>query len=101
MRTHLEGRHTLVTSRKREYLPVVSHINDEINELESGSKNWRPGIPRLLRMPTMATYKGKTNLKTIWMPLMTRWTCFRSPHLLPTGALQSRYQGQLKNGSVR
>ena len=33
MTTYPEARHTLVTSRRREDLPVVSPINNEINEL--------------------------------------------------------------------
>ena len=35
MCTHLEARHTSVTSRRREDLLVVSPINDEINELKA------------------------------------------------------------------
>ena len=35
MRTHLEARHTLATSRRRVDLLVVSPINDEINELRA------------------------------------------------------------------
>ena len=33
MLTHLEARHNSVTSRRREDLPIVSPINDEINKL--------------------------------------------------------------------
>ena len=39
MRTHLEARRTLVTSRRREDLSVVSPIKDEINELRARLKN--------------------------------------------------------------
>ena len=35
MCTYLEARHTSVTSRRIEELPVVSPINDEINELRA------------------------------------------------------------------
>ena len=35
MSTHLESRHTSVTSRTREEFPVVSPINDETNELRA------------------------------------------------------------------
>ena len=38
MRTHLEARSNSMTSRKREDLPVVSPINDEINELRARLK---------------------------------------------------------------
>ena len=38
MRMHLEVRHTLATSRRREELPVVSPINDEVNELRARLK---------------------------------------------------------------
>ena len=33
MHTHLEARRTSVTSRRKKELPVISPINDEINEL--------------------------------------------------------------------
>ena len=35
MRTHLETRHNSMTSRKREDLPIIYPINDEINELRA------------------------------------------------------------------
>ena len=35
MCTHLEARHTSAASRRREELPVVFPINDEINELRA------------------------------------------------------------------
>ena len=38
MRTHLEARYTSVTSRRREEVPVVSLINDKINELRARLK---------------------------------------------------------------
>ena len=38
IRTHLEARHNLATSRKREDLSVVSLINDKISELRARLK---------------------------------------------------------------
>ena len=35
MRTHLEARHNSATSRRREDLPIVSSINEEINQLRA------------------------------------------------------------------
>ena len=35
MRTHLEVRRTSATSKRRDELPVVSPINEEINELRA------------------------------------------------------------------
>ena len=35
MHTHLEARHNSETSRRREDLPIVSPINDEINKLRA------------------------------------------------------------------
>ena len=82
MRTHIEARCTSATSRRREDLPVVSPINDEINELKVKLKKWvasdieavqststslfsaeiqHTPLPTDFRMPTMATYKGKTD----------------------------------------
>ena len=85
MLTHLEARCNSATSRRREDLSIVSPINDEINELRArleklAAKNTEAApltstlpfstkiqqvpLPTGFRMPTMATYKGKTDLKT-------------------------------------
>ena len=40
MRTHLEARRTSTTSKKRGEEPVVSLINDEINELRAWFKKF-------------------------------------------------------------
>ena len=82
MRTHLEARHNSVTFRMREDLPIVSPINDEINELKARLKKLvarnteaRPStltspfsakiqqvpLPAGFKMQTMAIYEGKTN----------------------------------------
>ena len=82
MRTHLEARRTSATSRRRDELPVVSPINDEINEIRArleklAARNTEAAqstavllfsaeIQQVLllarfRMPTMETYEGKTN----------------------------------------
>ena len=82
MRTHLEARRNSVTSRRREELSIVSPINDEINELrarlkELVAKNTEAApststspfsaeiqqapLPAGFRIPTMATYEGKTD----------------------------------------
>ena len=54
MRTHLEARHTLVTSRKRREEPVVSQVNDEINEL-------RAKLEKLAARNTEATQSTSTS----------------------------------------
>ena len=107
MCTHLEARHTSVTSRRREDLLVVSPINDETNELRAkieklaarnieaaqstttspfNTETQQAPLPAGFRMPIMATREILT-LKIIWKPLMTGWTYFRSPLLLAAGVL--------------
>ena len=82
MGTHLEARRISATSRRREYLPIVSPINDEINELRVRLKKLaarntevsqststssfsaeiqQAPLPTGFRMSAMATYEGKTN----------------------------------------
>ena len=82
MRTHLEAKCDSATSRRREDIPIVSPINDEINELKArlekvAAKNiealpsistfsfsteiQQAPLPTRFRMPTMVTYEGKTN----------------------------------------
>ena len=82
MRTHLDARHNSATSRRREDLPIVFPINDEINKLrvrlEKLAARNTEATPSTLtspfsaeiqqaplfagfRMPTMATYKRKTD----------------------------------------
>ena len=82
MRTHLEARHNSATSRRREDLPIVFPINDEINELKArleklAARNVEVApststspfsieiqqAPLLARfkMPIMVTYEGKTD----------------------------------------
>ena len=82
MHTHLEVRHTSVTSIRRELLPVISLINDEINKLRARlkklvAKNTEAAQSTTIssfsteiqqaplhtgfRMPTMATYERKTD----------------------------------------
>ena len=82
MCTHLEAMRTSVTSRRKEDLPVISPINDEINELRARLKNLaarnakaapstltspfsakiqQASLPTGFRMPTMVTYEGKTD----------------------------------------
>ena len=82
MRTHLEARCTSVTSRRRQEEVVVSLVNDEINELRArleklaaknteaaqststspfSTKIQQAPLPASFRMPTMATYEGKTD----------------------------------------
>ena len=106
MRTHLDARRTSVTSRRRDELRVMSPVNDEINELRArleklAARNTEAAqstlistfsmeiqqalLPASFRMPTIAAYEGRLTLKTIWMPSTTRWTYFRSPHLLAIG----------------
>ena len=79
MRTHLEARHNLATSRKRDDLTVFSHLNDEINKLRyrlekltAMNTEAAPSIITLpfsaqiqqvplstgFKMPTMETYEG-------------------------------------------
>ena len=53
MCTHLEVKHTSVTSRRREQLPVFSLINDEINEL-------RARLEKLAARNTEATQSTST-----------------------------------------
>ena len=81
MCTHLEVKCTLATSRRREDLPVIYPINDEINELRARLEKWEarnieaaqstsnsPFSPEIqqaplpvgFRMPTMATYEGNS-----------------------------------------
>ena len=82
MLTHLEARRNSTTSRKRNDLPAFSSINDEINELRDrlvklAARNTEAApstttfpfsieiqqlpLPAGFRIPTMATYKGKTD----------------------------------------
>ena len=82
MCTHLEVRCTLVTSRMRQEEAVVSPVNDKINELRArleklATRNTQAAqstsissfsveiqqapLPAGFRMPTMATYEGKTD----------------------------------------
>ena len=82
MFTHLEARHTSATSRRRDEVPVVSPINDEISELRArlekfAARNTEAGqststssfsleiqpapLPTGFRMSTMATYEVKTD----------------------------------------
>ena len=82
MRMHLEARHTLSTSRRIGEEPVVSSVNDEINELRARLEKLvannteatqststssfslqiqQAPLPASFRMPTMATYEGKTD----------------------------------------
>ena len=82
MCTHLETRHNSMTSRIRDNLPAFSLINDDINELRDrlekhAARNIEAApstmispfnmmiqqapLPTGFRMPTMATYKGKTD----------------------------------------
>ena len=81
MRTHLEARHNSATSRRREYLPIAFVINDEVNEMRArleklatrsteatlsmstspfSAEIQQVPLPAGFRMPTMATYEGKT-----------------------------------------
>ena len=82
MHTHLEASHASATSKRRQEEAVVSLVNDEINELRARleklvarntevaqSTSTSPfsmeiqqaPLPVGFRMPTMATYKGKTD----------------------------------------
>ena len=82
MRTHLEVRRASVTSRRTLEEAVVSLVNDEINELRARLKKLvarnteatqststspfsveiqQAPLPVGFRMPTMATYEGKTD----------------------------------------
>ena len=82
MHTHLEARRNSATSRRREDLSIVSLINDKINNLrvrleKLAARNTEVApststlpfsaeiqqalLPAGFRMPTMATYEGKTN----------------------------------------
>ena len=82
MCTHLEARRTSATTRRRGEEPVVSLINDEINELRArleklASRNIEAAqftsislfsteiqqapLPAGFKMPTMETYEGKTD----------------------------------------
>ena len=82
IRTHLEARRTSATFRRRQEGAVVSPVNDEINELRArleklAAKNTEAAqststspfsvqiqqapLPAGFRMPTMATYEGKTD----------------------------------------
>ena len=83
MRTYLDARHNFATSRRRKNLLIVSPINNEINELRARLKKLatrntevapstsnlpfsmeiqQAPLPVGFRMPTMATYEGKTDL---------------------------------------
>ena len=82
MHTYLEARVNSATSRRREDLSIVSPINDEINKLRArlkklvarnteaalltitspfSAKIQQAPLPTGFRMPTMATYEGKTD----------------------------------------
>ena len=82
MRTHLEARHPSTTSRRRLEEAVFSLVNDEINELrvrveKLAARNTKAAqststspfsleiqqapLPVGFKMPTMATYEGKTD----------------------------------------
>ena len=82
MRAHLEARRNSTTSRRREDLPIIPPINDEINKprtrleklaarnieaaplmstLPFSAEIQQVSLPVGFRMPTMATYEGKTN----------------------------------------
>ena len=86
MHTHLEARRTSITSIKREELPVVSPINDEINELRAkleklaarnteaaqstpissfGGEIQQAPLPTRFKMPTMQRIRARPTLKTI------------------------------------
>ena len=122
MRTHLEVRRTLATSRRREDLPVVFPTNDETKKLRVKleklvARNTKaaqltsilPFNIKIQQAPLVAISECQSwqhtrvrpTFKTIQMPSMTRWTCFRSPLPLVVDDLQSHCQGQPKNGSVR
>ena len=58
MHTHLEARRTSTTSRRRGEEPVVSSINDEINEL-------RARLEKLAARNTEAAQSTSTSLFTI------------------------------------
>ena len=97
--------HTLATSRRRDELPVVSPINDEINELRArleklaarntevaqftstspfSTEIQQAPLSAGFRMPTMETYEGKTDPQD-HLDATTRWICLRSQHLLTAG----------------
>ena len=82
MRTHLDASHNSATSKRKDNPSSFSPLNDEINKLRErleklGTKNieaaptattspFSVGIQQVpllagLRMPTMETYKGKTD----------------------------------------
>ena len=82
MHTHLEVRRTSATSRRRQKEAVISPVNDEINELRArleklaarntevaqststslfSAEIQQAPLPAGFRMPTMATYEGKTD----------------------------------------
>ena len=82
MRTYLEARCTSATSRRRQEEAVVSPVNDEINELKArleklearnikaaqststspfSAEIQQAPLPVGFRIPTMATYEGKTD----------------------------------------
>ena len=82
MHTHLEARHTSATSKRKEELPVISLINDEINKLRAkleklAARNTEAAqststspfsveieqapLPAGFIIPTMATYEGKND----------------------------------------
>ena len=98
MRTYLEVRRTSAT-------------NDEINELRArleklAARNTEAAPSTLTSpfsaeiqqapLPTRFKYRlwrltrERPTLKTIWMPSMARWTCFRSPFSYAADVLQSR-----------
>ena len=82
MHTHLETRRTSATSKRRQEEAVISLVNDEINKLRArleklAARNTEAAqststspfsveiqqapLPVGFRMPTMATYEGKTD----------------------------------------
>ena len=82
MRTYLEARRTSVTSRRRGEEPVVSLINDEINDLRArlekletrnrevplststslfSTEIQQASLPVCFRIPTMTIYEGKAD----------------------------------------
>ena len=82
IRAHLEARCTSATSRRRQEEAIVSLVNDEINKLRARLKKLaarntetaqststspfsveiqQASLPAGFRMPTMATYEGKTD----------------------------------------
>ena len=82
MHTYLEARRNSATSKRIEDLPIISLINDKINELRArlkklaarnteatpstfsssfSAESQQAPLFTSFRMPTMATYEGKTN----------------------------------------